>query len=125
MTQRLLEFEPVETRLDKARQIIAMAPEQFRDGFIEWITTNWALYLRFEEESRSVSKLRDHYAAHTIIEYMRHETLMRDNDLDFKINEAWTSSMARLFAHLNPDCRNLFEFRVRKGGVVQEFAPVE
>lgn len=111
-------------RLEKARRIIGLAPEQFRDGFLSWITENWSLYERFEREARAVGEIREHYAAHTIIEYMRHETLLRDKDADFKVNEAWSSSMARLFAHLNPDRQRLFEFRVRKGGVVSEFTPV-
>ena len=49
--QNLLPFHDITTKLDQAQQIVATAPEQFREGFLVWVTGNWALYLRFEEEA--------------------------------------------------------------------------
>jgi hypothetical protein len=114
------------TRLGVALRIIKAAPNQFRVGFNEWLMANWHLYERFESEARTVAAHRDHYSAYTIIEYLRHETFLRDlTSGDFKLNQAWSSSVSRLFAHLNPSLENFLEFRVRRGGVVADFRPLE
>lgn len=126
MTELTLPFDDDVTPLDRAYTIIVQAPDQFRDGFYVWLKENWDLYRNFEREGlRVLDRGREHYSAHRIIEYMRHDTMLRGVEDDFKINEAWTSSMARLFAHLNPRGANLFEFRVRKGGIVANFEPLE
>lgn len=111
--------------IDRAIQIIAQAPDQFRDGFALWLTENWGLYQRFEREALLAGERRKHWSAHTIVEYLRHDTMLRDADASFKVNEAWSSSLARLFAHVNPQYADLFEFRVREGGVVKEFRPIK
>ena len=38
--------------------------------------------------------------------------------VEFKLDQHWSSSMARMFAHMHPAHASLFEFRVRKGAVV-------
>lgn len=99
---------------------IAAKPDYFRDDFADWLRENWALYTAFERQALRVYKLgRKHYGANTIIEYMRHSTMLKDKDAEFKLNDKWTSSIARLFAMMNPLCADLFEFRERQGGVVK------
>lgn len=94
-------------------------PDQFRPKFADWLYDNVHLQRAFEAEALKVAALgRKHYSAHTIIEYMRHNTTLTSKNDDFKINEAWTSSMSRLFAHMNPQHHTLFEFRVRPGDAV-------
>jgi hypothetical protein len=109
-------------------EIIQTVPTQFRPKFDEWLDENYDLYLMFEKEALKVAEMgRRHYSAHRIVEYMRHDSMLRGIELypdDFKINEAWSSSMARLFAHRNPEYADLFEFRVRRDGVVTEFVPI-
>ncbi len=126
MTELKLPFDEYVAPLERARLVIREAPDQFRAGFYTWLSDNWTLYHRFEQQGIAVAmRGRKHYSAYTIVEYLRHETMLRDQDEEFKLNQAWSSSMARLFAHLNPQHADLFEFRVRKGGVVAEFEPVE
>lgn len=109
----------------KAFRIIEAVPNQFLPGFFAWLTANWDLYEQFEKEAIKAGERRAHYSAHTIVEYMRHETMLSEKgDDDFKLNEAWSSSLARLFAHLNPTYETLFEFRVRECGVVAAFCPI-
>lgn len=110
--------------LARALQIIAAVPEQFRPGFADWLAANWPIFEAFQREAVNVTRFKgfDHYSAHRIIEYLRHDTVLRSGE-DFKINEAWTSSMARLFAHLNPAQAGLFEYRVRTDAVVTSFTP--
>jgi hypothetical protein len=103
----------------KAYPIIYRFPEQFREGFDDWLWDNVALQREFEREALVVAgKGRLLYSAHTIIEYMRHYTMLADAGGEFKINEAWTSSMARLFAHMNPTHKTLLKFRTRESAVV-------
>jgi hypothetical protein len=103
----------------RAAAIVAGNLVYFRPGFGEWLASNWPLYERFETEALKIAKRREHYGANTIIEYLRHETMLADTDAEWKMNDAWTSSLARLFAMLNPSHDRLFEFRERKrDGVV-------
>lgn len=110
---------------ERALKIITAAPGQFRPKFYNWLMENWDLYKHFEREAISAADYRDHYSAHTIVEYMRHETMLREKGAsEYKLNEAWSSSLARMFAHLNPRYEKLFEFRVREGGIVAAFSPI-
>lgn len=103
----------------EAYVIIITFPDQFREGFADWLYDNIALQRELDKEAlRVVEKGVTHYSAHTIIEYMRHYTMLADSGGEFKINELWSSSMARMFAHMHPQHADLFEFRVRKGAVV-------
>lgn len=116
-----LEFADTD-RMESAACFVCGKPEYFRPDFLVWLADNWTLYVAFERQALRVHKLgRDHYGANTIIEYMRHSTLLKDKDTEFKLNDKWTSSIARLFAMLNPRCAELFEFRERNGGVVRGF----
>ena len=116
--------QAVESRFEISLELIRAIPGQFRRGFDEWLAKNWELYLSFEQQARNAGERRAHYSAYTVVEYLRHETLLRDAESDFKLNQAWTSSVARLFAHLNPIYSTLFEFREREGGVVDKFKPL-
>lgn len=106
-------------RLGVALTIVRDCPEYFRVDFDGWLLENWALYERFEREALSVAVRRKHYGANTIIEYLRHQTLLADASSEWKMNDRWTSSIARLFAMMNSAHDELFEFRERrKDGVV-------
>jgi hypothetical protein len=103
----------------KAYIKILIFPDQFREEFADWLWNNLQLQREFDQEALIVvAKGRTRYSAHTIIEYMRHYTMLADSGGEFKVNEAWTSSMARLFAHMYPAHHDLLEFRVRRGAVV-------
>lgn len=110
--------------LARAQSIIEAVPNQFRPGFADWLVNNWSIFEAFMREALRVARFDgiEHYSAHRIIEYLRHDTVLRSGE-DFKINEAWTSSMARLFAHMNPAHVGLFEYRVRDDAVVAAFLP--
>lgn len=117
--QMPLAFE--DGRMRTALALIAGTPETFRSDFAAWLKGNWELYVAFEREAFIVvERGREHYGANTIIEYLRHQTLLADRDGEWKMNDRWTSSIARLFAMMNPVSGKLFEFRERKrDGVVK------
>lgn len=107
-------------RAHTAQVFVATKPEYFREGFAAWIAVNWPIYEAFEREANRVhASGRAHWSAYTIIEYLRHETAARDATAEFKLNQAWTSSIARLYGLMNPECATLFEFRERENGVVK------
>lgn len=103
----------------QAYLITVAYPKQFRKGFADWLYENLDIQRRLEAEALAVVNLGfRHYSAHTIIEYLRHHTNLTDKTGRFKIDEKWSSSMARLFAHMHPQHKDLFSFRVRKHAVV-------
>lgn len=103
-----------------AMTFIATKPTLFRPGFAPWLAENWGLYLAFEREANLVAATgRKHWSANTIIEYLRHETALRDNSSEFKFNDRWISSIARLYPLMNPGRGELFEYRTRHDGVVK------
>jgi hypothetical protein len=94
-------------------------PEMFRRGFREWLMENAGIWRAFENEAERVwAKGRTHWSAHTIIEYLRHETMFRDaSDEQFKISEQWTSSIARLYGLKYPERVGFFAYREGRGVV--------
>lgn len=107
-------------RQHTAMAFIASKPELFRPDFGEWLMANWDLFKAFEREANLVAvRGRRHYSANTIIEYLRHETALREINPEFKFNDRWTSSIARLYPLMNPGRSELFEYRTRHDGVVK------
>jgi len=82
-------------------------------GFAAWMADNAHVYDAFEKEALSVAQHREHYSARTIIEFLRHHSLLASAGDGWKLDNDMTPGLARLFALLNPDCRGLFEFRER------------
>lgn len=85
---------------------------RFQPTFIDWLQTveGSAIYQRFEVEALRMSELRDHWSARTIIEFIRHETALRESGT-WKINNNTAPDCARLFALRYPKHEKLFEFR--------------
>lgn len=107
-------------RKHTALTFIEAAPMFFRPGFREWLDKNYSVWLAFEREAILAWNMgRRNYGANTIIEFLRHHTLITEKDSDFKICDMWTSSIARLFAMMHADKETLFAFRERKNGVVR------
>ena len=107
-------------RKHTALLMVACKPELFREDFAAWLKENFSIWEAFEREANRVwYSGRHHYAANTIIEHLRHETLLADKNAEFKMNDRWTSSIARLYVLMHEDRAELFEFRQRHNGVVQ------
>ncbi len=99
-----------ETR--QAVELVKAQPTLFRPEFDAWLAANWLLWRRFEAEALKIARRRQHWSARTIIEYLRHETGLRE-DGEFKVNNNAAPDCARLFAMLYPMYAKLFEFRGR------------
>lgn len=98
--------------LDAALRIVVHQPRTFKRGFDDWLIDNVHIQRQFDAEAlRAVTAGRRHYSAYTIVEYLRHHTTLRQCGGDFKINNLFRASMARLFAAMYPQHKDLFEYR--------------
>ena len=87
---------------------------KFRPDFAAWLLANVSIWNRFCIEADKVwGRGRRHWSARTIIEYLRHETALREAG-DFKVNNNYAPDMARLYADTFPDRASLFETRLVK-----------
>ncbi|MFM2287427.1 MAG: hypothetical protein RL684_570 [Pseudomonadota bacterium] len=93
-----------------------MHADTFTPEFLAALPQNLHVYAAFEREAlRVVHRGRHHYSARTIIEVLRHESLLAEAGPGaWKLNDWHTPYLARLFALLNPSHSNLFEFREAK-----------
>jgi hypothetical protein len=77
------------------------------------LIANWSIYLEFERQAHKViASGRKHYGARTIVEYIRHQTLLSETGSEFKINNNSVADLARLFGIRNPVSADLFEYRL-------------
>jgi hypothetical protein len=98
-----------EPKLENAIQ--AVQSGRYRAGFDAWLRNNFDIFKRFAIEAEKVRSSRRHYSARTIIEYIRHETTLRENDV-FKINNNVAPDCARLYMALR-GCHGFFDLRGR------------
>lgn len=107
-----------------AHRYVLAQPDLFREGFAAWLSDNWKMYQRFERIALDVNAHgRRHYGANSIIEVIRYQTVMADASDEFKVDDRWTSSMARLCVLMNPFLRDFFEFRERRRDGVVKMPP--
>ena len=73
---------------------------------------NWHIWLAFSREANRIYATgRRRYAARTIIEWLRHETALRERNSEFKINDHFTPDLARLWLVFHPERAGFFETR--------------
>ncbi len=76
----------------------------------------------YEAFERKAFKLWDagirNYGGKAIIEVLRYESVLRDGDIDFKINNNATSKIVRVFKSINPIEGVMFKTRERAGDTV-------
>lgn len=100
---------------DSVLYIVTSQPWRYRADFARWVSINWLIWERFAAEAdRVYDSGRRHYSARTIVEFIRHETALREVDSDLKINNNWTPSMSRLYLTLHPERAALFELREKE-----------
>ena len=102
-----------EIRLARLVALVRGYSLKFPAGFAEWLAQNLQVYDAFEAEALSVAARREHYSARTIIEFLRHHTLLAEAGDGWKLDNDMAPGLARLFAAAHPRHANLFEFRDR------------
>jgi len=75
------------------------------------LSLNVPLFTMFLEEAHKALKKTDHHSARAIIYFLRHQTLIGDNDIDFKINNNISPILSRASMEMFPALNNFFETR--------------
>jgi hypothetical protein len=103
-------------RLRTAQIFVECKPDEFWPGFAGWLADNFPIYLEFERRALALWKAgRTHYGHRSLWEVVRYETALRERDGEFKLNDHFTKSAAKLFCMMNPACDGMFEFRQSMG----------
>lgn len=92
-------------------KIVGDRPDHFRPDFAGWLAENWHIYQEFERRALQVARFRKHYSARTIVEVMRHDSLISERDGEFKINGNYVPDMAALAMAMNAGLFGFFETR--------------
>ncbi len=117
--------QPVETKyqtlhptIDEQKQtaltFVRARPALFRKDFLEWLDSNFSVWLAFKKEADRIWWMgRRHYSARTILHWLRHETILREanNELGLKINNNVSPDLSRLYVCYYPDRADFFEKR--------------
>lgn len=103
-----------QTRKQRAIDHVALYGHNFRPDFLPYLIDNYHVYAEFEWRALRVAQVRKHYSARTIAETIRHDTVIGELRSGFKLNNNMVPDFARLFAELNPQHADLFEFRDHK-----------
>ena len=95
--------------------LVLASPAQFRHDFAPWLAQNGHVWARFEQEAHKIrARGRTHYSARTIVEVLRHESVLSEADSTFKLNDHNTPDLARLYLLTHPDAGDFFATRVLK-----------
>jgi len=90
---------------------VRLHPALFSEG-AEWFRLNWHVVQAFEAVTLGlISKGRKHYSSRTILEVLRHESLLRGAEDNFKLNNNHAPDLARAFVVLYPAQVNFWEYR--------------
>lgn len=80
--------------------------------FTDWLNANMGIWVRFMLEANKIwDSGRRHYSARTIVEYMRHETAVRERSGEWKINNNVVPYLARTYMELYPARAGFFALR--------------
>ena len=91
--------------------LLAKTDEDIPNSFCAWLTNNFHVWEAFEAESfKIINKGFKHYSARTIIHYLRHHTAVEENGSAFKIMNGHSPYLARLFALVYPDHKEIFSY---------------
>lgn len=80
--------------------------------FADYLENNYHVWERFRDIAHEVWRTgRRHYSARTIGEVMRHETVIRQAESDYKLNDRIWPCFSRLYQYLWPERTGFFELR--------------
>lgn len=67
----------------------------------------------FVTEAHKIATKREHYSARTLIEVIRHHSVLADSDKTYKVNNNITPVVARLATDMFPYLNGLFQMKTR------------
>lgn len=108
---------------DRENYIRRSRIEDLDESDIDCLCRNLKLFTRFIQEAHKVPSRRNHYSSRTIIEFLRHETLEKDDDLDYKINNNIAPKMSSASMEIFPSLNGLFYKRKSNSKVLDTLHP--
>lgn len=106
---------PDPTTRDMVVLVAEANKSKFMPGFPRWLEQNYPIWACFRREADALrARGFKHYAARTIVEWIRHETVMREVAGDFKINNNAVPDLSRLYLLLDPTATDFFHLRGRR-----------
>lgn len=99
----------------------------FQPKFAGWLAQNWGLWVAFVMQAEAVWQAgKRHYSARTIIEFLRHQTSLRQATVEegpsgnpLKINNSYVPDIGRLYGLVYPARETFFECRQLKGATTR------
>lgn len=77
----------------------------------ERLADNLPIVRAFITEAHLIAKKRNHYSARTIVEFIRHHTLLSDDCPEYKINDHLVPLLSRISMEMFPAINGLFNTR--------------
>lgn len=97
------------TDFESVRPVVTFG--SYTPEFTGWLRDNFDIFKRFCIEADKVRRVRGHYSARTLIEYIRHETTLSERGI-FKVDNNVAPDCARLYMAAR-GCNGFFETRGR------------
>jgi hypothetical protein len=86
--------------------------QSIREGFNKFNAENPHVFKSFEEQAlKAINNGRTKISSDLIINYIRWNQFIESSDEHFKINNSYSSYIARFFIKQNPQYSNLFNLR--------------
>jgi len=83
---------------------------ELKEKFINYHADNPQIYEAFERYAHLASSRRNHFAAITIINRIRWDTMISGDD-DFKVNNNYAAYYGRLYEENHPEKKDFFRKR--------------
>ena len=91
--------------------VLAKTDKEIPNSYCDWLVDNIHVWEAFETEAFSViAKGFKHYSARTIVHYLRHYSAIEEQGSKFKIKNGHSPYLARLFALVHPEHKEIFSY---------------
>lgn len=106
----------LEIRFGQADRLVAGERSErwqdYPDGFFAWLDANREIWREFVTRAQAVKRSgRSRFSARMIMENIRWNTMLRDKDVTFKVNNNVIPGLARLAMAAHPELEGMFELR--------------
>ena len=96
--QQTLFATPPSDPMQRALSCLRRDPLGFKSVTEGWLLANESVWLAFWNRTERLRATgRTHYGAKAIAEVVRYDTAIRDAEITFKLNNNYTSGLARLY----------------------------
>ena len=93
--------------------VIDHSEYDYRDDFKKWLRDNPAVWEAFAKKVNQawLHSHQSRFSARAIMEVIRWETMVHDQDITFKINNNYVADLSRLVMEVKPELKGYFQIR--------------